>query len=471
MAEGSKFSKKDYLLMPLEDAIKLKGLDVPLYIYLPKNKRLVLVFHSNLDIDALQLEKYKRLGLSGFFVPVDAKKELESIVELKEIEDEDFCVLKETGEVVENSVNIFAADVLQKSDKEPASDQLKVDKYDDGAVNTGEDTTSDQLQEDQNDNDAVSANEDEALIVRNDEPEEKVEHNEKMDVENNDEEIINLENEKSIEAKKELNARENNIEKPEIEIELKQKLGEDGAEQFNAKEKRNSNEEQKLDSSDDMRGNITDGIIVEQTSDIADNISNDLFNNNIKDSAEAIIEVLDSEDLTEAEKSEVLKAVGSRVLGELISISSGEKEESEAALKRCQKFSEAIINEVTKDHLLNNIFNEILRTHKINMGRSATVSAFAVMFSMCLGFSSKKLLADISFGALLHDIGFTRIGVDLFSIPEKNYSTLQQAEFETHVQKGLELLDENHVELTTIVKEIVSQHHELFDGSGYPNGL
>ena len=75
MAEGSKFSKKDYLLMPLEDAIKLKGLDVPLYIYLPKNKRLVLVFHSNLDIDALQLEKYKRLGLSGFFVPVDAKKE------------------------------------------------------------------------------------------------------------------------------------------------------------------------------------------------------------------------------------------------------------------------------------------------------------------------------------------------------------------------------------------------------------
>jgi len=69
---------------------------------------------------------------------------------------------------------------------------------------------------------------------------------------------------------------------------------------------------------------------------------------------------------------------------------------------------------------------------------------------------------------MLHDIGKIGISSDILSKPDK----LSEAEFElikTHVQNAYDILSK--ISFPWPVADIVLQHHEKIDGSGYPNGL
>ncbi len=83
-----------------------------------------------------------------------------------------------------------------------------------------------------------------------------------------------------------------------------------------------------------------------------------------------------------------------------------------------------------------------------------------------------KLPADtvegIHFGALIHDLGKIQVPAELLSKPTK----LTKLEFElikTHPQTGYEIV--RNIKFPWKVAEMVHQHHERLDGSGYPQGL
>ena len=79
---------------------------------------------------------------------------------------------------------------------------------------------------------------------------------------------------------------------------------------------------------------------------------------------------------------------------------------------------------------------------------------------------SKDELAVIGFGALLHDIGMVRVPEEILA----KRDGLTDREFETmtkHVTWGLEIARESG-ELHPGSIEIIAQHHERGDGSGYP---
>ncbi len=69
---------------------------------------------------------------------------------------------------------------------------------------------------------------------------------------------------------------------------------------------------------------------------------------------------------------------------------------------------------------------------------------------------------------VVHDIGKIHVPAEILSSPAK----LSNAEFEiikTHPQAGWEIL--KGIDFPWPVAEIVYQHHEKLDGSGYPRGL
>ncbi|MEM8501288.1 MAG: HD-GYP domain-containing protein [Pseudomonadota bacterium] len=75
----------------------------------------------------------------------------------------------------------------------------------------------------------------------------------------------------------------------------------------------------------------------------------------------------------------------------------------------------------------------------------------------------------IAFGALVADAGTVHISNDLLNKPAK----LTESEFkyvQRHVDKSLEILSHSNG-IDTQILEVVQNHHERFDGSGYPNGL
>jgi putative nucleotidyltransferase with HDIG domain len=68
----------------------------------------------------------------------------------------------------------------------------------------------------------------------------------------------------------------------------------------------------------------------------------------------------------------------------------------------------------------------------------------------------------------IHDIGKISVPAEILTKPTR----LNEAEYmliKGHPLTGFEILKE--IELPTIISQVVFQHHERFDGSGYPRGL
>lgn len=94
-------------------------------------------------------------------------------------------------------------------------------------------------------------------------------------------------------------------------------------------------------------------------------------------------------------------------------------------------------------------------------------SALAVALGRHLGFSRAEL-ADIGLGALLIDIGKLKLPQELIA----KTGALSDAELEDvkrHVEHGVELV--KHAGVSSRVLEIIANHHERFDGRGYPARL
>jgi HD-GYP domain-containing protein (c-di-GMP phosphodiesterase class II) len=109
-----------------------------------------------------------------------------------------------------------------------------------------------------------------------------------------------------------------------------------------------------------------------------------------------------------------------------------------------------------------NVTDSYLYQHSLN------VCIYTTMLGMSIGYNREDLMT-LGLGALLHDIGMTRINPALLQKPEK----LNKDEFEvmkTHTTLGFQILkDEPNVPL--ISAHCAFQHHERIDGSGYPRGI
>jgi HD-GYP domain-containing protein (c-di-GMP phosphodiesterase class II) len=94
--------------------------------------------------------------------------------------------------------------------------------------------------------------------------------------------------------------------------------------------------------------------------------------------------------------------------------------------------------------------------------------ALAATFCRHLGFS-KTEIHDISMGALMLDVGTTRLPDSLIDMEEAlNPVTMKLVRH--HVQFGMEILD-NTTGLPPVVREMMLTHHERINGKGYPGGL
>lgn len=99
---------------------------------------------------------------------------------------------------------------------------------------------------------------------------------------------------------------------------------------------------------------------------------------------------------------------------------------------------------------------------------SVSVSGLMITFARSMGFDKEKV-REIAMGGLLHDIGKMKTPDRILNKPGK----LSDKEFEimrSHVVFSRELLEEK-TGITQNALDVATQHHERFDGTGYPLGL
>jgi len=100
-------------------------------------------------------------------------------------------------------------------------------------------------------------------------------------------------------------------------------------------------------------------------------------------------------------------------------------------------------------------------------GHQKRVANLAVSIGRRIGFVEDRL-EGLFLGALIHDVGKVAIPGEILSRPGR----LQEEDkhyLRTHCLKGYEIL--KNIDFPWPIAEIALQHHERYDGSGYPQGL
>lgn len=99
---------------------------------------------------------------------------------------------------------------------------------------------------------------------------------------------------------------------------------------------------------------------------------------------------------------------------------------------------------------------------------SVSVCALLIAFCRAMEYES-ELIMEAGMGGLLHDIGKMRVSNSILNKP----SQLTGDEFEvmkTHAALGRDLMKQTK-DIPIAVVQIIGQHHERYDGSGYPDHL
>ncbi|MCB0394435.1 MAG: HD domain-containing protein [Bdellovibrionales bacterium] len=96
-------------------------------------------------------------------------------------------------------------------------------------------------------------------------------------------------------------------------------------------------------------------------------------------------------------------------------------------------------------------------------------AVFALAIAMIMDIDDVHTLQAIGIGSLLHDIGMSKLNFSPHLIERDLYDD-EWKEIKKHPSEGLNIARSNK-HISKDVEEIILQHHERFDGRGYPAGL
>ncbi len=107
-------------------------------------------------------------------------------------------------------------------------------------------------------------------------------------------------------------------------------------------------------------------------------------------------------------------------------------------------------------------YDEYTYTHSVG------VSILVASLANSMGYSG-ELLVQAGIGGLLHDIGKMRVPESILNKPGK-YNDLEFKIMKKHPEHGLDIVKDKK-KFSDISRTIIIQHHERYNGRGYPYGL
>lgn len=138
--------------------------------------------------------------------------------------------------------------------------------------------------------------------------------------------------------------------------------------------------------------------------------------------------------------------------------------------KRNQEITEKFSTETVETVLINMVSaigkalelrDEYTASHQQN------VSTVCVALGKKLGLNERDILG-LEIGSLIHDIGKITIPAEILNKPGKLFPVEREL-LKIHASNGAEIF--KGVQFPWPIYEMILQHHERIDGSGYPNGI
>ncbi len=137
------------------------------------------------------------------------------------------------------------------------------------------------------------------------------------------------------------------------------------------------------------------------------------------------------------------------------------KRTQEDLIQKTEEIKDALIGTITA------VSRAMEARDPYTAGHQQRVSDIASAIAEQLNIDGDRL-EGLKLGASIHDIGKLAIPTEMLVKPTQ-LSALEYSVIQTHVEAGADIL--KGVKFPWPVVEMIMQHHERLDGSGYPNGL
>ncbi len=145
----------------------------------------------------------------------------------------------------------------------------------------------------------------------------------------------------------------------------------------------------------------------------------------------------------------------------------GAQKDQTVNIPESQKIVARLVQQSKNQNLMMQMFN-VRNKQNREAGHSLNTAILAIAFGKHLGHTDDKLQL-LGLGAILHDIGKTRVPPEILNKPGK-LAEEELATVKRHPDEGYEMLMAAG-NVPNEVLNMVRHHHERVDGSGYPQGL
>lgn len=160
-----------------------------------------------------------------------------------------------------------------------------------------------------------------------------------------------------------------------------------------------------------------------------------------------------------------LKQITMKTMGSLIkNVNNVNKKE----LKECLSVVENLIEYIIDLGDVNKSLNDIKTFDNYTYVHSLDTCIMTSFLGLSAGLNEASL-KDLGLGAILHDIGKTKIPTKILN-KEGKLTDDEFKEIKKHPVYGAEILKKN-ISIPDSIINMVEQHHERVDGKGYPYGL
>lgn len=141
----------------------------------------------------------------------------------------------------------------------------------------------------------------------------------------------------------------------------------------------------------------------------------------------------------------------------------------ENSLRRAQTTIQSYIDIVKNDPSGLSTFLSLSKDQSYHCRHGIATAVFSVLLARAHQNQNEKTLMIIGLGGLLHDLGMSKLPDD-FDRVDRKLTPEEWAKVKTHPSAGVEIITQLN-SFPEEVKLVIEQHHEQWDGRGYPRGL